>query len=327
MRAIEIQSLTGPEGVAVVEAPEPADDGHKVIVDVVCAGVSFPDLLQSKGMYQLRPDPPFRPGFEASGVVRSAPAGASVKPGDRVAVWSNGCLADVAAAAPGNVFRLPDEFSFEQGAAFVLNYQTAQFCMVHRGQFRAGESILVLGASGGVGTSAIQVAKAVGASQVIGLVSTPDKATVAREAGADEVVIISDTWKDEVLALTGGRGVDMTYDPVGGDRFLDGLRALARFGRLVVVGFAGGEIPTVKVNRLLLRNVSLVGAAWGEAIAQDPPLALQIHEELMAMIPTGHIAPPIGQILDFADTAEAYRLLDTRQAVGKVLVRLRPDPV
>lgn len=327
MRAIEIQSLTGPDGVAVVEAPEPTDDGHKVIVDVVCAGVSFPDLLQSKGMYQLRPNPPFRPGFEASGVVRSAPAGAGVKPGDRVAVWSNGCLADVAAAAPGNVFRLPDEFSFEQGAAFVLNYQTAQFCMVHRGGFRAGESILILGASGGVGTSAIQVAKAVGASMVIGLVSSADKAVVAREAGADEVVIISDTWKDEVLALTGGRGVDMTYDPVGGERFLDGVRALARFGRLVVVGFAAGDIPTIKVNRLLLRNVSIVGAAWGEAIAQDPPLALQIHNELLDLIATGYISPPIGQVLDFMESAEAYRLLDTRQAVGKVLVRLRPDPV
>jgi NADPH2:quinone reductase len=326
MRALEIQSLTGPDGVVVVDAPEPTDDGRHVIVDVVCAGVSFPDLLQSKGMYQLRPDPPFRPGFEAAGVVRSAPAGAGVVPGDRVAVWSRGCLADVAVAAPENVFRLPDEFSFEEGAAFVLNYQTAQFCMVHRGGFRAGESILILGASGGVGTSAIQVAKAVGASLVIGLVSSEDKAAVAREAGADEVVIISDDWKDQVVALTGGRGVDMTYDPVGGDRFLDGVRALARFGRLVVVGFAAGEIPSIKVNRLLLRNVSIIGAAWGEAIAMDPPLALQIHEELLAQIATGHIRPPIGQILDFDRAAEAYRLLDTRQAVGKVLVRMRPDP-
>ncbi len=341
MRALEIQALTGPAGVAVVDAPEPTADesngtgggsadgsagGASVIVDIVCGGVSFPDLLQSQGLYQLRPDPPFRPGIEASGMVRSAPADSGYSAGDRVCVWAGGCLAEVAAVKPSHLFALPDALSFEQGAALVMNYQTAVFCMIDRGGLKTGESVLVLGASGGVGTSGIQVAKAIGAGPVIGLVSTEAKGKIAADAGADEIVVISDGWKDEVLSLTGGRGVDMTYDPVGGDRFLDGIRALARYGRLVVVGFAAGEIPTVKVNRLLLRNVSLVGAAWGEAVAGDPTIPARIHDRLLPMIESGAVRPPVGQVLPFEQAAEAYRLLDEREAVGKVLVRMRPDP-
>jgi len=326
MRAVEIQALTGPAGVAVVDSPEPPDDEGRVLVDIVCGGVSFPDLLQSQGLYQIRPEPPFRPGIEASGVVRSAPADSGFSPGDRVCVWTGGCLADVAAAKPLDVFHLPPQLTFEQGAALVMNYQTAVFCMIDRGGLREGESVLILGASGGVGTSGIQVANGVGASQVIGLVSTAEKGEIARAAGADDVVLVSDHWKDDVLDLTGGRGVDMTYDPVGGDRFLDGVRALARFGRLVVVGFAAGEIPTVKVNRLLLRNVSLVGAAWGEAVAHDPSIPADIHTRLIPMIESGAVRPPIGQILPLEEAAEAYRLLDEREAVAKVLLRMRPDP-
>lgn len=333
MRALEIQSLTGPAGVAVVEAPEPGVDDTRVVVDIVCGGVSFPDLLQSQGLYQIRPEPPFRPGIEAAGVVRTAPEGSGFSPGERVAVWTGGCLADVASAKPLDVFHLPDQLSFEQGAALMMNYQTAVFCMIDRGGLLAGESVLILGASGGVGTSGIQVAKGVGASQVIGLVSTPEKGEIARAAGADEIVLISDpaggadyNWKDRVLELTDGRGVDMTYDPVGGDRFLDGIRALARFGRLVVVGFAAGDIPTVKVNRLLLRNVSLVGAAWGEAVAADPSIPADIHQRILPMIESGAIRPPIGQVLPMEQAAEAYRLLDEREALAKVLLRMRPDP-
>ena len=326
MRALQIQSLTGPDGVAVVDVDEPSDDGSSVVIDVVCAGVSFPDLLQSRGLYQYRPDPPFIGGLELSGVVRSAPPGCGVETGQRIAAWTRAALAEVAVCRPDEVFSLPDELSFEEGAGLVLNYQTAVFCMVHRGGLRAGESVLVLGASGGVGTSGIQVARAVGAGPVIGLVSTEAKGEVATAAGADEVVLVSDTWKDEVLALTGGRGVDMTYDPVGGDRFLDGIRCLARFGRLVVVGFAAGTIPEVKVNRLLLRNVSVVGAAWGEAVAADASIPASIHDELLPMVRSGAVRPPVGAVLALDDGAEAYRLLDDREAVGKVVVRVRPDP-
>jgi len=240
-------------------------------------------------------------------------------PGDRVAVWGSTCHAEVVAGNPDQVFKLPDEMSLAEGAAFVLNYQTAMFCLVDRGGLKAGESVLVLGAAGGVGTSAIQVAKGLGAGPIIGLVSTAEKAQVAAAAGADHTVLVSDTWKDEVLEITGGRGVDMTYDPVGGDRFLDGVRALARSGRLVVVGFAAGEIPTIKVNRLLLRNVSIVGAAWGEAIAADPALARDIHDRLIALVKSGAVKPPIGQTFSFENAIDAFRSLDDRSATAKVL--------
>jgi len=321
MRALQITDLIGPDGVAVMDdVAEPADDGRSVIIDAAFAGVSFPDLLQTRGMYQIRPEPPFTPGVEAAGVVRSAPAGSGFSPGDRVAVWGTACHAEVIAAHPNQCFIIPEELSLAEGASLVLNYQTAVFCMVDRGGLRAGESVLVMGAAGGVGTSAIQVANGTGASMVIGLVSTPEKAEIAMAAGATHTVLVHDGWKDEVLALTDGRGVDMTYDPVGGDRFLDGVRALARFGRLVVVGFAAGDIPTIKVNRLLLRNVSIVGAAWGEAIAADPSLAVDIHERLLAMIRSGAVRPPIGQVVPFAEAPDAFRLLDDRQATAKVLI-------
>ncbi len=294
-----------------------------MVVDVVTAGVSFPDLLQSKGLYQFRPDPPFIPGLEMAGVVRAAPAGSGFSSGDRVCAWTRAALAEVVACKPREVFHLPDELTWEEGASLVLNYQTAVFCMVHRGGLKAGETVLVLGASGGVGTSGIQVAKAYGASRVIGLVSTADKGEVARAAGADDIVLVSDTWKDEVLALTGGTGVDLVYDPVGGDRFLDGVRSLARFGRLVVVGFAAGTIPEIKVNRLLLRNVSIVGAAWGEAVAGDPDLPHRIHAEMLPLIESGAIKPPVGAVLALEQGVDAYRLLDDRQAVGKIVLRVR----
>lgn len=324
MKALEIQSLTGPDGIAVVERPEPDADGA-VLVDVKASGVSFPDLLQSRGLYQVRPEPPFVPGLELAGTVRSAPADSGFAAGDRVCGMGNGTLAEVAACRPGQLFELPEELSWEEGAALVMNYQTAVFCMIHRGALRAGESVLILGASGGVGTSGIQVAKAVGASKVIGLVSTEDKARVAMDAGADATVLISDTWKDDVLAATDGRGVDMVYDPVGGDRFLDGIRSLARFGRLVVVGFAAGAIPEVKVNRLLLRNVSVIGAAWGEAVAADRDIPKRIHEELLPMIRSGAIKPPVGVVLSLDEGVEAFRMLDDRRAVGKVVVRVAGD--
>ena len=192
MRAIEIQSLTGPSGVAVIETNEPEPDGQSVVVDIVCGGVSFPDLLQSQGLYQYRPDPPFTPGIEASGVVRSAPSGSGFKAGDRVAAWTRGCLAETVLAKPDELFLLPEQLSFEEGAALVMNYQTAVFCMIDRGNLKAGESVLILGASGGVGTSGIQVAKGIGCSQVIGLVSTPEKREIALAAGADHVVLVSD---------------------------------------------------------------------------------------------------------------------------------------
>lgn len=321
MRALEVQALTGPDGIAVVDAPEPPDDGTRVVIETAAIGVSFPDLLQSKGLYQYRPEPPFIPGIECAGVVRSAPADSGFAVADRVCAWTAASMAEVVAADPSEVFLLPDALSFEQGASLIMNYQTAVFCMIHRGGLQAGESVLILGAAGGVGTSGAQVAAGIGASEVIGLVSTEDKAEIARDSGCTETVLISDHWKDDVIALTGGKGVDLVYDPVGGDRFLDGLRSLKRFGRLVVVGFAAGTIPEVKVNRLLLRNTTVVGAAWGEAVADDPALPARIHaEHVLPLIESGAIRPPVGHVLPLAQGPDAYRLIDDRRALGKVVL-------
>lgn len=322
MRAVQVQSLTGLDGLAIAEVAEP-EAGGAVLIEVVAAGVSFADLLMSQGLYQARSEPPFIPGMEAAGTVRAAPADSGLSPGDRVCASAPGAFAQVVAAAPDRVFRLPDTLTFAQGAALTVNYQTAMFALVERAGFRAGESALVLGAAGGVGTSAIQVARGLGAGQVLGLVSTEEKAEIARQAGADDVVLLSDCWKDEVRENTGGRGVDLVYDPVGAEFFLDGLRSLATGGRLLVIGFAGGSIPEVKVNRLLLNNISVVGAAWGEAVRRDPALPVRTHDLLLPLIDEGFIRPPIGATFPLERVADAYRLFAERAAVGKVILEVR----
>ena len=322
MRAVQVRELTGPDGLVVADVPEPVADGA-VLIEVEAAGVSFADVLVSRGLYQVRSEPPFVPGMEAAGRVRSAPPESGLAPGDRVCASAAGCFAEVVAAEPERVFHLPDALSFAEGAALTVNYQTAMFAIADRARFERGESALVLGAAGGTGTSAIQVLRGLAAARVVGLVSTPEKAAVARSAGADDVVLISERWKAEARALVGGRGYDLVYDPVGGDLFLDGLRSLATGGRLLVIGFAGGSIPEVRVNRLLLNNVGVLGAAWGEAVRGDPALPRRIHERLVPLIEAGHVRPPIGAELPLERAADAYRLLAERAAVGKVVLRVR----
>src|SRR4051794_9654439 len=263
MKAIQITDLSGPDNaLALVDLPEPEPSheltpGAGVVVDVRAAGVSYPEVLQTRGEYQVKPPLPFVPGSEVAGTVRSAPEGAGVAPGDRVAAFCMlGGFAEVAVAPEFLTFKLPDGLDFAQGAGLVLNYHTAYFALVLRGRLTEGETVLVHGAAGGVGTATLQVAKGLGA-RTIAVVSSDDKERVAREAGADEVVRSDGPWKDAVKALG---GADVIVDPVGGDRFTDSLRSLREEGRLVVVGFTGGSIPEVRVNRLLLNNVDVVGA-------------------------------------------------------------------
>src|SRR3954468_10941924 len=245
MRAIQIANLNGPdEALDLVDIPEPEAShtltpGSGALVDVHAAGVSFPEVLQTRGEYQFKPDLPFVPGSEVGGVRRDT--------GQRVAAFSFlGAFAEVAVAPEYMVFPIPDDWSYEQGAALVLNYHTAYFSLKLRGGLTEGETVLVHGAAGGVGTASIQIAKGLGA-RVTGVVSTAEKEQVARAAGADEVVR-ADGFKDAVKELG---GVDLVLDPVGGDRFTDSLRSLREEGRVVVVGFTGGSIPEVRVNRLL----------------------------------------------------------------------------
>ncbi len=325
MRAIQITELTGPDtALAIADVPEPEAShamtpGSGVVVDVKAAGVSFPELLQTRGEYQLKPPLPFVPGAEVGGVVRSASDDAAVAPGDRVAAFCGlAGWAEVAVAPAFFTFKLPDSWDFAQGAALVLNYHTVYFALKLRGRLARGETVLVHGAAGGVGTAALQVAKALGAT-TIGVVSSDAKEQVARAAGADHVVRSQAAWKNEVKELSGG-GVDVVLDPVGGDRFTDSLRSLREGGRAVVVGFTGGSIPEVRVNRLLLNNIEVVGAGWGAYVMGHPERTAQIGAALQEMIEAGHIAPVIGARYPLERAADALRLLDERGATGKVVL-------
>jgi NADPH2:quinone reductase len=322
VRAIQVVTLDGPRAVRVADVDQPNAGDDQVLIEVHAAGVTFPEVLLSRGMYQLKPPPPFVLGSEIAGVVVSAPDDAAVHPGDRVAAlsWFGG-FAEVAVAQPDMVFPLPVSVEFAAGAALPINYLTAHFALERRGRLTAGQTVLVHGAAGGVGTASIQFARANGAT-VIAVASTDEKAALAAAAGAQHTVP-ADGFLAAVKELTDGRGVDIVVDPVGGDRFTDSLRSLATEGRLLVIGFVGGEIPTVKVNRLLLNNTTVAGVAWGEFAVRRPGYIQQQWTELLPLIESGALAAPIGHILPLDEAAEALALMDERRAVGKVVLRVR----
>lgn len=323
MRAVRVTALGGPESLELAEIDEPADDGA-VVVDVYAAGVAFPDALLTRGLYQYRPELPFTLGAELAGVVRSAPRDAGVSPGDRVAglTMIGGAMADTAVLGADRVFPLPDGVSFDAGAGLLFNDLTVYFALTVRGRLAEGETVLVHGAAGGIGTSTLRLAPALGASRVIAVVSTEEKAEVARAAGATDVVL-ADGFKDAVAELTGGRGVDVVMDPVGGDRFTDSLRSLAPAGRLLVVGFTGGEIPTVKVNRLLLNNIDVVGVGWGAWTLRHPGSLREQWQGLARLLESGRLAPPAPEVYPLERAAEAVASLENRTARGKVVLRVR----
>ena len=324
MRAVRVTSLGGPQSVDVVDVEEPDQPADAVVVDVHAAGVAFPDALMTRGLYQYRPDLPFTLGAELAGVVRSAPDGAHVRPGDRVAglTMIGGAMAETAVLPAGQVFPLPDNVSFEAGAGLLFNDLTVYFALTERGRLAQGETVLVHGAAGGIGTSTLRLAPALGASRVIGVVSTEDKVEVARAAGATDVVL-ADGFKDAVTGLTGGKGVDIVMDPVGGDRFTDSLRSLAPAGRLRVVGFTGGEIPTVKVNRLLLNNIDVVGVGWGAWTMRHPGALQEQWDGLAELLRSGRLAPPQPEVFPMEEAATAVASLENRSARGKVVLRVR----
>jgi NADPH2:quinone reductase len=318
MRAIHITSTGGPDAVELVEIPVPPANGG-VLVQVEAAGVAFPELLQSRGQYQIQPPLPFVPGAEFAGVVAEAPANSGFAPGDRVAaIAMGGGFAEYAVAPVSQTFGLPDSVSFEAGASFMFNYGTSYFALVTRGRLAAGETVLVHGASGGIGTSAIHIAKALGASRVIAVTSTEEKGAVALAAGADEFVL-AEGFKDAVLERG---GVDIVVDPVGGHRFTDSLRCLKPEGRLLVIGFTSGDIPEVKVNRLLLNNISVVGVGWGAYEMARPGTMRVQYESMLPHLADGSLAPVAGPSFDLADAAAALGALDRREATGKITLRV-----
>jgi len=327
MRAVQITELSGPAtALKIDDVPEPPREhpmtpGGGVVVEVKSAGVSFPELLQTRGEYQMKPDLPFIPGSEVGGIVREVRGEAQVKEGDRVAAFCMlGAWAQQAVAPGYFTFKIPDDWDYAQGAALVLNYHTAYFALIARGRLAEGETVVVHGAAGGVGTATLQVAKAWGA-RTIGVVSSDAKEQVARAAGADEVVRSDGPWKDEAKELSGG-GVDVVLDPVGGDRFTDSLRSMREGGRAVVVGFTGGSIPEVKVNRLLLNNLEVVGAGWGAYVMGKPELNREIGREIGRLIDEGHVRPIVGARFPLDGAADALELIDERGATGKVVLEL-----
>ncbi|WP_232677266.1 NADPH:quinone oxidoreductase family protein [Nocardioides sp. R-C-SC26] len=317
MRAAQVVDLTGPHDVVVRDVEQPVAGPDEVLVRVRRVGVSFPDLLMSRGEYQVRPELPFTLGVDVAGEVVSGPG---FEVGQRVAgVVGNGGAGEFVAVPQSWTFALPDEVSLDQGAALPMNYLTAEFALYERAGLRAGETVLVHGAAGGLGTATIQVARGMGAT-VIAVTSTEAKADVARRAGADHAVLI-DGFKDAALELTDGRGVDVVADIVGGDVFTDSLRSLATGGRLIVLGFAAGQgIPQVKVNRLLLNNIDVRGAGWGAYAMVRPGYMHEQWERLVPMMRAGDVAPPVSTGYGLADFGRALVDLDERRALGKIVV-------
>ena len=320
MRAVIVEQFTGPRDTRVAEVPVPRPGPGEVLIDIHAAGVSYPDLLHTRGLHQDRPDLPFIPGWEVSGVVGSD--GSGFRAGERVAaVTLLGGFAEQVTAPAATVFRLPDAMPFDVAAALPLNYLTAVFGLLHRGGLTRGDTVLVHGASGGVGSAACQVAAGLGC-RVIAVTSTPEKGEAALRLGASEAVL-ADGFRDAVKQVTGGRGVDIVFDPVGGERFTDSLRCLATHGRLLVVGFTGGDIPTVKVNRLLLTNTGVLGVNISSVLRRTPDIAQRLWADLVPLIDSGAIAPVIGDVRPLDRAADALIALEERRVVGKQLLRIR----
>jgi NADPH2:quinone reductase len=322
MKAVRLTAEAGPDALEIADIDSPLVAPGQVLIDVHAAGVSFVDLLMTRGQYQERPAVPFVPGIEVAGVVREAATGSGLTVGDRVAAHvSQGGYAEVAAAPAATTFRLPDTLDFRQGTSLAVNYQTAHFALTRRGRLASGEHVLVHGAAGGVGTASIQVAKGLGA-RVTAVVRSERNAAVAKEAGADQVVTVDADWAKTARQFSPD-GYAVVVDPVGGDLFDDSLRLLAPEGRHLVIGFAAGGIPQLKVNRVLLRNIDVVGVGWGAFLKVDPAIIARASEDLSRMADDGIVRPLIGGAYALDDAATALRDLENHASSAKLVLDVR----
>jgi len=322
MRAVRVHELIGPSGLRVDEIADPTAGTGQVVVEVRAAGVNFPDVLLSRGLYQFKPAPPFSPGAECAGVVREIGAGVTgVAIGDRVAfTMVNGCFAEQVAVPATALVKLPDDVSYEVGGATLLTYATTYHALVDRASIAAGESLLVLGAAGGVGAAACEIGALLGA-RVIAAASTDDKLEFCRGHGASEVINYArEDLKDRIKALTSGNGVDVVYDPIGGPLAEVALRGTAWQGRYLVVGFASGEIPKIPLNLVLLKGCQIVGVFWGSFAARDPARNREHANEIFRWVAQGKLRPAIDAVLPFERAAEALTRLENRQVKGKLVL-------
>ncbi len=322
MKALVCRTLTGLDDLRVEEIASPTLGANDVLIDVRAAGVNFPDVLLVQGKYQYKAPLPFAPGFELAGVVKAVGTGVThVRAGDRVqAIVNHGAFAQEAIAPAERVIKLPDQATFESAAAMLFTYGTSYHALKDRGALKSGETLLVLGAAGGVGLAAVELGKLMGA-RVIAAASSPEKLAVCRAQGASETIDYSkEDLRERVKALTAGRGVDVVYDPVGGAYTEPALRSLAWKGRLLVVGFAAGDIPKIPMNLPLLKGTSIVGVYLGAFMEKEPELNRANARELVAWLAAGRITPHISSRYPLDRAIEALREVAERRARGKVIV-------
>ena len=322
MRAVVCRELSGPGGLTLEDLPDPQPGPGEVAIAVAAAGVNFADTLMVSGKYQEKPPLPFTPGLELAGTVTALGAGVTgVAPGDRViALVDRGGFAEVALARADEVFPIPDAMGFDIAAGFPITYGTGHGALVWRAALQPGETLLVHGAAGGVGLAAVEVGKALGA-EVIATAGGPDKLEIARAHGADHLIDYkTEDIRARVKALTGGRGADVVFDPVGGEVFLASLRAVAWGARLLVIGFAAGKVPEIPANLLLVKNLAVFGLYWGAYRQKAPDLLRRQFETLTGWYAEGRLKPLVSHRLDLAEAGRALDLLLTRKATGKVVL-------
>ncbi len=322
MRAVRIHELTGPASLQVDEVDDPKVSAGHVIIDVAAAGVNFPDTLITRGAYQFKPATPFSPGGEVAGTVREVGPGVTgIAVGERVAATMlYGGYAERVAVPALSVVRLPDHVSFETGAATLLTYATTYYALVDRAAIQPGETLLVLGAAGGVGIAAVELGALLGA-KVIAAASSPEKLAFCRAHGASETIdYTTEDLKERVKALTGGKGVDVVYDPVGGAMAEPALRAIGWNGRYLVIGFASGDIPKIPLNLTLLKGCQIVGVFWGSFAMREPARNRAHCEAIFAHVAAGKLVPAIDAVLPFARAAEALGRLERREVKGKLVL-------
>jgi NADPH2:quinone reductase len=322
MKAIVCKRWGGPDALVLEDVPSPRPGPGEVTIQVKAAGVNYPDLLIIQNKYQLKPALPFTPGAELAGVVKAVGSGVShVEPGDRVVALVNvGAFAEECVASAARVLALPPEVDFAPAAAFSLTYGTAWLALKDRGQLAAGETLLVLGAGGGVGIAAIDVGKALGA-RVIAAASSDEKLAACRARGADETINYArEDLRERIRALAGERGVDVVFDPVGGPYSEPALRATGWRGRYLVIGFAHGEIPRLPLNLVLLKGSSVVGVYWGAWLSREPDASRREMQSLLGMLREGRLKPLVSARYPLARTAEALVAIAERRATGKIVI-------
>ncbi|MCU1740339.1 MULTISPECIES: NADPH:quinone oxidoreductase family protein [Pseudomonas] len=325
MKAVLCKAFGPAETLVLEEVASPVPAKNEILLQVHAAGVNFPDTLIIEGKYQFKPPFPFSPGGEAAGVVAAVGEKIShLKVGDRVmALTGWGSFAEEVKVPGYNVLPIPAAMDFTTAAAFSMTYGTSMHALKQRAQLQPGETLLVLGASGGVGLAAVEIGKAMGA-RVIAAASSAEKLAVAKSLGADELINYGqDNLKDEIKRLTDGNGADVIYDPVGGDLFDQAIRSIAWNGRLLVVGFASGRIPELPVNLALLKGASVVGVFWGSFAQRQPQDNAANFQQLFSWYAEGKLKPLVSQTYPLAQTAQAINDLGQRKAVGKVVVQVR----